>query len=152
MALRGSGKYKSLLPAKCSGSTFVTEKNVSFSNADLRPLARLEVEYFELRRLPALILIDAGSECQAAGSLGRHHFVEALGHVKSDGAEGETFLADAEAEMALAAADTLRRADDLHGPGEENRPRIAGAVGFELGQGVEQAHGQGAERHLGVDG
>ena len=54
--------------------------------------------------------------------------------------------------MAFAAADLARLADDLQAIGQQQRRRVAGAVGFELLDGLHDAGGQRGERNLGVDG
>src|SRR5205807_6083698 len=60
-------------------------------------------------------------------------------------------LADAEAQMAFAAAYFSGRAIELEPRGQEERPTVFGPIGFQPVQVLEQSQRQGAERDLGVD-
>ena len=87
-------------------------------------------------------------EAEICKHLGAHGWLYAEG----DAAKFLAVLADAQAEMAFAVADFARFADNLQPVSQQQRRRIAGAVGFELFDRLHRAGRERRQRYLGVDG
>ena len=85
----------------------------NFTPAALPP--RLEINHFQVHAPKSLPFVDTRRESQATLSACRHELRLPLGHPKGDCAEGRALLADAEAQVTLAAADAFGCAFHLQG-------------------------------------
>src|SRR5262249_28723504 len=99
----------------------------------------------------AVPFVDSGGEGEAAFAAGRDEFFEPLAQAEGHGPQVRASLANAKAQVPLAAADSARLADKLQAAGQEARPRIVRAIWLKWVDFLKQPESQSPARHFSIE-